>query len=61
MYLHDQSQIIAHFGNSVLCLDFIDPSQNHCSFHELSANIVRTLENVYKEIVQIGLVAWGGG
>ena len=48
MYLCDQLQKVNNFGNSLLCLDFIDPFQNHCLFHQSSAMIVHILEIIYK-------------
>ena len=56
MYLHDQSQKIVNFGNSMLYLDFINPLQYHCSFQEF-AKIVYILENICEEIVYIGYEA----
>ena len=42
-----------HFRNNLLCLDFIDSSQNHCSFHHSHAKIIQFLGNTCKEIVCI--------
>ena len=50
---------IFHLGNYVLYLDFIDPPQNHCLFHQSSAKIVHILEITYKEIIYIGYMSWG--
>ena len=53
MYLHDQSQKIDHFG-SIMCLDFMNPSQNLCLFQKSPINILHILEITCKEIVYIG-------
>ena len=58
MYLHDQSQKIAHFASNVLFLDFIDSPQNHCPFHLSPANIVHILEKTFKEILYIKYPSW---
>ena len=42
--LHDQLQKITHFGNNVLCIDFIDLLQNLCLFQQPLAKIVHILE-----------------
>ena len=61
MYLLGQLQIFSHFGNNVLCLDFIDPPQNYCLFHQSPAKILYILENTCKEIVYVRYQALGGG
>ena len=51
MYLHNKAQKISHSGNFVLCLDFIDPPQDHYQFYKSLANIVHILKITCKEIV----------
>ena len=53
MYLYDQSQKITHYGSNLLCLDFIDPPQYYCLFHQSRTKIVHSLEITCKEIVYI--------
>ena len=49
---------IAHYGDNVLCLDFIDPLQNHCFFHQSPAKIMHILEITFKEIMYIQYQTW---
>ena len=53
MHLHDQSQKIIHFGNNVLCFNFIYPLQNLCLFYQSPAKVVHILKITYKEIMHI--------
>ena len=49
---------ITHFGNNVLCLNFIEPPQNHCLFHQSPVKVVHILEITHKEIVYIWYQSW---
>ena len=46
--------------DNALCLDFINPQQNHCLFYQSPANIMHILEITCKEIVYIGYQSWEG-
>ena len=55
MCLYDQSQKITHYGSNVLCLDFIDPAQYYCLFHQSPTKIMHSLEITCKKFCTLDI------